>query len=239
VIRMGMPDGYRTHGYDTYVGYDWHEQRWAALPQVYTMRLEDYDEVRFVWIGRAEAERLARGFGQELPSDEVLDRRVDEWIQRCCGEAAAWDRFRALRAERLAEQADQPRREAASLAGVPPAMEEVPMVSDRDRVVAGRQALSVEVGEEFPLLRFMVGGFHAGNNALTGPADLEIVVSVTVSAGVLAGYQAVTPFCLRRASATAPGSAAMPARRDCRSARPARRPSPTGCSRSHRHGSRS
>ncbi len=126
----------------------------------------------------------------------------------------------------LADEVQRLRAEAARLADTPPHRQPVFYASDREQVVAGIPALRVDVGEVFPLLRFLVGDFRDrgpdrtrygsytvfGNRLDVVPPEGETValaLQVMVRGGLLVHPPAFTPFCPAEADYASDPAAAL------------------------------
>lgn len=207
VVRYGTRG---EHG--EYVAYNWRRHRWDTARDLGTLRHEDHDGERFLRVSREQAERLARGFGQELPSDDVLDAVIGEGTRRRRSMAEGRQELYAARAERFAGCVAQLRTEGVRLEALPPQPLQVPGRDDRDRLVALQPALPVRFGEAFPLLRFMIGTFQAGNDRhrlsahhefhcnrvalnIADGTELDFVLAVSLYGNVLASRFSLTPFC--------------------------------------------
>jgi hypothetical protein len=195
--------------YGQYVAYRRRRGGWDGWEYAGMLRYEEGE--RFVQISRAQAGRLARTLGQELPEDEVLDAICVRDRARRRDVDARWKEFFAQRAGRFAGAAEAMRVDAWRAAQQPPPPEQVSMVDDRARMVAEREALPVRYGEAFPLVRFMVGTFMFNRGhppgcgrhefscnriALTTPDGIELDLTLGVSLYPLSARRfAVTPYC--------------------------------------------
>jgi hypothetical protein len=187
---------------------------WRALPASQALYdqhdLSEAPSDAVVVLTGQQAVGLAILAGRRLPRAGELSAALRaEEEARWAGEQL-WKRFYDHRAAQFAGDVKRVRAEGARLVDAPPERQPVSYPEDGQRVAARLPALGVRVGEQFPLVRFLIGSFHDrwrdGYGSYTtlcnrldvvtgGGETVGLTLELMVRGGLLVHPGAVTPFC--------------------------------------------